>query len=107
MPALSYADSHYAYIEKHGAWFSEQLGVEDINKFIIAHGDKSRQYEDIFQKLNVSSKKGAMVYLLSFLKPYSSEVRDTIHGWISVESWLILALTNKLEIVAALKKLPD
>jgi hypothetical protein len=107
MPAFNYANSHYAYIEKHGAWFSEQLVVDDINSILVAHGDKSRQYEDIFKTLNVSSNKGAMVYLLSFLKPYSNEVRDTNHGWISVESWLIFALTQKPEILATLKKLPD
>lgn len=107
MPSTSYANSHYAYIEKHGKWFSDQLGVEDINKIVVAHGDKSRQYFDLFEKLGVSPKKGAMVHLLTYVTPYSNTVRQTSDGWVSVESWLTFAVTLNLDIVKLLNKLPD
>ena len=99
--------NHYDYIEKHGKAFSDRLRVEDVSKLLSAHGDKSEQYKRTIEEAGYPFHKGAMVCLLTYVKPYSDAVRQTETGWVSVRDWLFATLKHNPIIRGALASLPD
>lgn len=83
-------DNHYEHIEKIGKYFSDFLNLKngDIAENLSCDGDKAYQYRSIFERHNIKFADGVMIYMLSNEPPFSHTVRDTINGWVSVESWL-------------------
>jgi hypothetical protein len=98
--------NQYEYIEQYGKQFSEDVAVVNINHFSVAHADKCYGYRRLWEKNNVPFNKGVMIYLLSYLFPYSDTVRETVKGWVSPDSWVIDQYKNNQKIREALNKLP-
>jgi hypothetical protein len=86
--------NHYDYCDKTLANFWDALGINYHNKFspegiTTAHGDKCYSYKDIWEKNGISFNHGVAIYLLSYIKPYSTEVRETSNGWVDPCEWVI------------------
>ncbi len=74
----------YEYTEKYGNIFAKYLGL-DINLSENSyHADKADQYKSIYSEHGLSANDGALIYLLSYEKPYSEIVRVSI----DVRDWL-------------------
>ena len=99
--------SHYKFIEHYSKQFSEKLNLPfEVEDLSCSDGDTVYGYTQLFKNNNISFNKGSMVYLLSKIPPYSSEVRDTVNGWVSVEDWFV-KMINKPEIIEALNELKE
>jgi hypothetical protein len=62
---------------------------EKIRSLDLAHGDKAAQYEERWVAAGVPYHRGLMIYLLSFLPPYTGLVRQTHQGWVDPCQWVI------------------
>lgn len=80
--------SPYIYAEKFGKAFGHLMGIKNDLSENSSHADKADQYDGIFERHDIDLNDGTLIYLLSFEPPFSSQVRDTANGWVSVESWL-------------------
>lgn len=107
--------NHYKYIELHGEKFSQKLGLsENIASYLSAHGDKCHSLKMEAQERGLHPGKAAMVYLLTYITPYSQQVRNTENGWVSPYDWCLEVLRETpyssetvLKIQEALRSLPD
>jgi hypothetical protein len=62
----------------------------DINAgIIVAHGDKCYSYQDIWDKYGIPFEHGVAVYLLTYMRPWGLESRDTEDGWKPPHEWVI------------------
>jgi len=85
------AINHYHYLEKHLPEFLAKLGI-DFNTMpgiISAHGDKAYGYRTIFEESGIPFEKGVAIYLLTYIKPFSEECRQTKNGWVPPDQWVI------------------
>lgn len=99
--------NHYNYIEENGQQFSSDVKSPfDISTMLVAHGDKCYQYKDKWKKHGVPFHIGVMIYLLSYILPWSSTVRKTDNGWVLPDNWVVDMFHNNQEIKDAVKKLP-
>ena len=84
-------ENHYIWLEKHLPKFLEKLGI-DFNHcpgIIKAHGDKCYSYRYLWKGNNIPFSHGVALYLLTYLPPYSAEVRETNKGWVAPNQWVI------------------
>lgn len=90
--------SHYDYLEQHFEAFYRKLCEtekllltnEVVNGgIIVAHGDKCYQYKDEWERSGLAFEHGVAIYLLTFIWPWSSEVRDTTAGWVAPSTWVL------------------
>ena len=91
--------SHYDYLEQHfEAFYKKAFAAEPHHYFvpvihasalIEAHGDKCTQYQDLWSEAGLSFEHGTMIYLLTYLYPWSNNVRETLLGWISPSQWVV------------------
>ena len=90
--------NHYDWLEEHLKEFFENVGVEiDYHSGLItAHGDKCYGYEHIWTENEIPFRYGVAIYLLSYMKPFSDEVRDTENEWVYPDIWVI---TNYLRFL--------
>jgi hypothetical protein len=100
-------DSHYTFIEKYGEQFSKEIGVPNIADMLSSHGDKAYGYRDAWKKARIPFAKGVMIFLLSYIDPYSSSVRDTVEGWVDIDEWVIKMYESPSGIREALDNLPS
>lgn len=86
-----FADSHYGYLERILPGFFKELGVSwDENAGIIgAHGDKFYQYQDAFEKAGMTFKQGCAIAMLTYVRPFGLEVRETENGWVKPVDWVV------------------
>lgn len=83
-------ENHYKFIEYVGPYIQEMLGLQfNPNDLSVAHGDKCYGYRNVWEKAGVPFNHGALVYLLTYMAPYSQQVRQTDNGWVPVEDWVI------------------
>lgn len=55
----------------------------DASGLIAAHSDKCYQYRDYWEQEDICFNHGSMLYLLSYLPPFSNEVdRSKIKQWV-------------------------
>jgi hypothetical protein len=83
---------HYDYLEENLESFFLKIGIkpERFNKgIIVAHGDKCYGYEDTWEKAGLHFYHGVAIYLLTYLRPFCDEVRETKQGWVDVSKWII------------------
>ena len=99
--------NHYLFVEQYGKEFSDTLGVENIAMLLPAHGDKIVQYRDSWIKEGLSFNKAAMVFLLSYIAPYSDTVRTTSKGFFPPKLWVIEKYKSDDKIQQALANIPD
>lgn len=83
--------SHYQYLEEVLPQFFKEVGV-DFNAnagIIVAHGDKCYGYKDMWEKGGLHFYYGVAIYLLTYCRPYSKEVRDSSDGWVDPGKWVL------------------
>lgn len=82
--------SHYDYLNKHLLNFAGRVGVtsEVTNGIIVAHGDKCYGYRHEWEEGGLHFYHGAAIYLLTYLAPFSQEVRSTDAGWVDPGDWV-------------------
>jgi hypothetical protein len=56
---------------------------------IVAHGDKCYSYRSEWESKGIPFEHGVAIYLLTYLRPYSKEVRETSNGWVAPKDWVI------------------
>ena len=83
--------SHYDYLEKYWFDFLKRLGGNPdwCRGIIVAHGDKFYGYRGTFERAGIHFYHGVAIGLLSCLKPWSEECRETSGGWVPVEQWVV------------------
>jgi len=83
--------NHYDWLTENLPTFFEEVGVSfDQNAGIIScHGDKCYGYRDRWMSEQIPFEHGVAIYLLSYVRPYGSEVRDTSDGWVDPSKWVI------------------
>ena len=76
--------SHYTWLDEHLPLIFEKAGLNfDINAGIIScQGDKCYSYRSRWEEAGIPFEYGVAIYLMSYLRPYSQEVRDTKNGWV-------------------------
>jgi len=90
-------EDHYKFIEKYGQLFASHLNMKHIvsmDKFSSGDGDKTRQYRHRWQEYGIPLCMGTMVYFLSKERLYCDDVRQTDHGWVPPEQWVISVVCN-------------
>lgn len=80
--------NYYKEIEQAGEEFSTLLGVENVVNLLSFAGDKADGYKYLAVRHGIRVYQLVMIYLLSYVKPYSGQVRDTETGWVPVQDWL-------------------
>lgn len=83
--------NHYDYLEKHLPTFFQNLGLdyERYRGIILAHGDKCFCYMYGWEEAGLHRNHGAAIYLLTYVHPYSLEVRATKQGWVDPALWCL------------------
>jgi len=84
--------SHYDYLRVVLVPFLEKLGLNTNvyhDGLIGAHGDKAYGYRGDWEAAGIHFYRGVMVYLLTYCKPYSEEVRETGQGWVAPGDWVL------------------
>lgn len=83
--------SHYDWLNKHIVSFFNSLGLdgEDFKGMIVGAGDKCYGYEDKWAKAGICFEHGVAIYFLTYLQPWSKEVRETDKGFIAPSNWVI------------------
>lgn len=81
--------SHYDWLEKHMNAFMSAVGLEGRDPGIVAHGDKCSCYQDKWRINGIPFSHGVAIYLISYWRPYSEEVRGTGTGWVAPDDWVV------------------
>lgn len=84
--------SHYDYLLEHFTDFLAAAEVENAeycDGLISAHGDKCYGYRYKWEQAGVPFEHGVAIYLLTYVRPYGHEVRETEDGWVDVGQWVI------------------
>lgn len=84
--------SHYDYLDAHLKEFLAKVGIDMDARcpgIIPAHGDKGYSYRDQWDKGGLHFFHGMAIYLLTYLRPYCDEVRDTKSGWVDPADWVL------------------
>lgn len=56
---------------------------------IAADCDKCNQYKNIWKENGIPFNHGCILYFITKISPYSKEVRETKHGFVSPCKWVI------------------
>ncbi len=85
------SESHYAYLDAHLRAFFERLGVawNTCAGIVSAHGDKFYGYRTAFESAGIPFAQGVAIGLLSYVRPFCDETRQTQSGWVPVEDWVV------------------
>lgn len=89
--------NHYQWLEEHFLPFYQKvceannvIPQPDVNEGIItAHGDKCYQYKKEWEAQGIHFFHGAACHLLTYLLPWSSEVREQPNGFVKPAQWVI------------------
>jgi hypothetical protein len=67
----------------HGGEWAVNAGI------IVAHSDQCYSYQAIWEDSGVAFEHGVALYLLTYMKPWCDEVRQTDNGWIKPYEWVL------------------
>jgi len=84
--------NHYTWLDSHFPEFLKKLGIDFNTKcpgIISAHGDKCNGYFSRWESAGIPFPHGVALYLLTYLRPYEDEVRETDKGWVDPCKWVI------------------
>lgn len=89
--------SHYDYLQLHfEAVYRKLCEVEGVpvnpavnDGLIVAHGDKCYGYRMEWAEHGLAFEHGVAIYLLSYIGPWSGEVRETPRGWVAPVAWVL------------------
>lgn len=84
-------ENHYEWLDANFAQFLVALGLSKEFSYgmATAHGDKASTYRLDWEKAGVPFNHGVAIFLLSYLRQYRPEVRNTPSGWVDVGQWVI------------------
>ena len=85
-------ENHYDWLEENFATFLNNLGIKNTDWYmglISAHGDKCYTFKELWASHNIPFNHGVAIYLLSHMRPYSNETRETDHGFVYVDKWVV------------------
>lgn len=83
-------NNHYDWLDIYFQAFVENCGLnDDLRGLISAHGDKCYSYRCIWEEYNIPFEHGVAIYLLTYVKPFSEQVRNTKTGWVDPYKWVI------------------
>ena len=92
-------ENHYEFIERVGEEVKQLLNLQfNPNELAVAHGDKCYSQRDGWEKQGVPFNHGALIYLFTYMKPYSEYVRNTDDGWVNPHNWVIGFYKNNEEL---------
>lgn len=83
---------------------NEEKAVFESRGLIRAHGDKCGQYRQKFDENGLPFEYGVAIYLLTYVPQFSTEVRETVNGWVAPVDWII---NNKDRFLPYLPKIGD
>jgi hypothetical protein len=93
--------SHYDYLDENLPTFFKKIGILYKEGIISAYGDKAYSYRDKWQKGGLHFYHGVAIYILTYVRPFSKESRETINGWVDPGDWV---LANKDRFIQYLPK---
>lgn len=96
--------NHYEWLKKHLPTVFRRLNLYYPVGIITAHGDKASGFEQKWAEAGIHFYHGVAIYLLSYIRPYNLEVRETDKGWIAPDDWVI---ANKERFAFALPNVED
>ena len=84
-------ENHYDFADRVLPTLLEELNLNpDFGRgFSSAHGDKYYSLQDSIEAAGYTFNEGIIVALLSYISPYSTEVRDTSSGWVDPYKWIL------------------
>lgn len=83
--------SHYDWLKVNFETFLTNLNLENPNfhlGLISAHGDKCSCQRYEWEDIGIPFEHGVAIYLLTYIRPWSKEVRETEKGWINPIQWV-------------------
>ncbi len=88
---LSVKTSHYDYLDRHLGAFFERVGLPAVRArgMGVAHGDKCYGYREGWDRAGIPFAHGVSIYLLSYVWPFTQEVRETPTGWVAPQCWVL------------------
>lgn len=100
---------NYEILDKKLAKLFSLLGIneEEAKGLHFAYDDKCDQYKQEWEEAGVPYEHGVMIYMLTFVSPFSENVRSTKNGWVAPEEWVIDTYFNKkfLEYIFLIQKI--
>ena len=86
--------SHYNWLDENFQKFFDNINVnkeeQELNCGIIsAHGDKCYSYRDRWKINGIPFEHGVALYLLTYINPWSNEVRMEPGWWVDPWRWVI------------------
>jgi hypothetical protein len=86
--------NHYDWLDAHldRIWITvtgKSLKQSGNAGIIVAHGDKCRQYEQLWKSFGIHFHIGATIYLLSYDSMFDGKVRETATGFIKPSEWVV------------------
>lgn len=87
-----FGPSHYDWLEENFITFLTNINFPDAKYcggMIVAHGDKGYQYKKYWEDNNIPFEHGMALFLLTYISPWSKEVRQTSKGWVKADQWVV------------------
>lgn len=94
--------NHYGWLDLNFEQFLQSLGigstflhdsgiggVSDYRGMIVTHGDKCYSHANEWKRAGIPFEHGVALYLLTYIRPYSRQVRQTDKGWVDPCAWVI------------------
>ena len=87
----SITKSHYDWLDKNFPSFLSSLGLDPFlsRGLIFAHGDKCASDRYTWEKGGLHYFHGVAIYLLTYVHPYSTEVRLVGDDWVNPKQWVL------------------
>lgn len=82
--------NHYKWLDANLPSFFDAVGADWENNrgIIAAHGDKGYGYKYQWEEAGIPFEQGMAVYLLTYVRPFASEARETADGWVDPGKWV-------------------
>lgn len=86
--------NHYDYLEENFEKFLTILGYPTLFQenagVIVSHGDKCYGYRGAWEEAGIPFHHGVALYLLTYLRPWSEEVRDIFNPFcMPAKDWVV------------------
>ena len=82
--------NHYDWLMEYlpTIFFRVGLDSDQARGAISAHGDKAYMYRDVWESKGIPFEHGVALYILSYFKPFSKEVREVEEEWVDPCIWV-------------------
>ena len=84
---------HIDFVEKHGATFSERLGLQiPFQELLKLHGDKVYQHAFKWKKEHIPFRYAVMIYLACHHRPFLDKFDSPAPRDLNNYEWVVLAI---------------